>query len=74
MTTAGSVAAIAPDGSSFTVQTTSGASVTLSTTGDQTLIQDLAVGDSVEVMYTTNGAALTARTVTITGSAAAGGG
>ncbi|HEY2650371.1 MAG TPA: hypothetical protein VGI50_00515 [Solirubrobacteraceae bacterium] len=73
-TTAGTVAAIAPDGSSFTVQTTSGASVTLSTAGDQTLIQDLAVGDTVEVMYTTNGAALTARTVTITGSAAAGSG
>lgn len=64
-TTSGTVAAIAPDGSSFTIQTAGGTSLTFSSVNDPALAQDLSVGDSVEVTYTTSAGVLTARAVTV---------
>lgn len=67
-TTAGTVAAIAPDASSFTIETSSGTSLTFSTAEDGALIQDLAAGETVQVTYTTSAGVLTARAVTVTAS------
>ncbi|HLY48127.1 MAG TPA: hypothetical protein VKR21_02925 [Solirubrobacteraceae bacterium] len=71
----GTVSAIAPDGSSFTVQTPAGASLTFAVTNPQ-LLQGVTVGDTTEVTYTSNASVQTARvvTVTATGSVAATGG
>ncbi|MBV8429913.1 MAG: hypothetical protein JO244_02035 [Solirubrobacterales bacterium] len=67
-TAAGTVSSIAPDGSSFTLQTSAGQALTL-TAPDQQLTQDLTIGDSVQVTYTSNGATLTLRDVTVTATA-----
>jgi hypothetical protein len=69
VTTTGAVESIAPDGSSFTIQASSGQALTLSVGQDQLLIQSLAVGDAVQVTYTTNAGVLTARSVTVTATA-----
>lgn len=67
VTASGTVTAIAPDGSWFTVQSAAGASTTFSTAGDQALVENLAAGDTVQVTYTTSGTTLTARAVAVTG-------
>ena len=66
----GTVGAIAPDGSSFTIQTSAGSSLTLSTTSDPALTQTLMVGDAVQVTYVTGPAGAAAITIAITGSPA----
>jgi hypothetical protein len=69
-TTSGTVASIAPDGSSFTIQTTAGGSITFSTADDPELVQSLVIGDSAQVTYTTSSGGPVALTVTDTGSPA----
>lgn len=64
----GSVLSIAPDASSFTIQTPSGADLTLSSENDPGLIQALLVGDAVQVSYTDGSAGPIALTLTVTGS------
>lgn len=64
----GTVATVAPDGSSFTLQTSSGQTLTLAVPSPD-LSQDLATGDSVSVTYTSSGATLTAREITVTATA-----
>jgi hypothetical protein len=73
-TTTGTVGAIAPDASSFTIQTASGTSITFSTANDPALVGDLATGDTVQVSYTASAVGATALTVTVTGTPAAGAG
>jgi hypothetical protein len=68
----GTVTDIAPDGSSFSLQTSSGQTLTLGVP-DPALVRDLADGDVVQVTYTTSGTTLTARVVTVTSTATAGG-
>jgi hypothetical protein len=68
VTATGTVSSLAGDGSSFTLQTSSGQSLTMSLP-DPEVAQTLAVGDAVQVTYTTNGNALTARLVTVTAGA-----
>jgi hypothetical protein len=71
VTTSGIVAAIAADGSAFTLQTPAGTTLTL-TPGYPGLIDALAAGDTIQVTYTTNAAgALVARALTVTASAPA---
>jgi hypothetical protein len=70
ITASGTITAIAPDGGSFTIQTAAGASTTFSTAGDTMLVEDLAVGSSVQVTYTASGTSLTARSVTLAGPTA----
>jgi hypothetical protein len=67
ITTSGTVGAIAPDQTSFTVQTTAGANLTFATANDPALVQNLASGDAVQISYTTSAAGLTALAVTVTG-------
>lgn len=69
-TATGTVGAIAADGSSFTLQASSGQTLTLSVPAPQ-LIQDLVSGDAVQVTYTTSGTTATLRLVTITSTASA---
>ena len=61
----GTVAAIAPGGSSFAVLTPGGQSLSFSPT-EPTLTQSLALGDQVLVTYVAHGRVLTARAVTVT--------
>jgi hypothetical protein len=68
--TTGTVTAIAPDGSSFTLAGSPGTSLTFAVINPE-LLQGLALGDTAQVTYTTNGDALTARGVAVTGAAAA---
>ncbi len=73
VTATGTVTAIAADGSSFTVQASDGTSLTLSPSFPG-LIDALAVGDGIQVTYTTSATSpgtLLARTVTVTTSAPA---
>ncbi len=63
----GTVAALAPDSSSFTLQTVSGQTLTLSVITPQ-VIQNVAAGDTVQVTYTASGSTLTLRALTITAS------
>ncbi len=66
ITTSGSVASIAPDGQSFTVETASGRSLTFSIEEPE-LIDGLQVGDTVQVIYTKSVAGtLLARSLTVT--------
>jgi hypothetical protein len=51
-TASGAVTSIAPDGSSFTIQTMTGASVTFATANDGALVQGLLVGEMVDVTST----------------------
>jgi len=67
VTTSGTVASIAADGSSFTIATANGQSVTFSTGANPGLINGLQLGDTVQVIYTKGPeAALTARILTVT--------
>lgn len=66
---AGTVTAIAPDGSSISLESASGETLTLSLP-DPALLRDLIDGDAVEVTYTTSGTALTARVISVTSAAA----
>ncbi len=54
VTASGTVTSIAPDDSSVTIDTTGGQSVTLSTSAVTSLIAGLAVGDGVQVTYSTD--------------------
>jgi hypothetical protein len=53
----GTVQTIATDGSSFTIQTADGLDLTFATADDPGLLQAVAVGDTVEVTYTTSAGA-----------------
>ena len=69
ITTSATVISIAPDGSSFVVETTDGQSLTLSTGDFTDLVSGLQVGDQVQVSYTkASQGTLTAHSVTITGT------
>jgi hypothetical protein len=66
-TASGTVTALAPDGSTFTIQKSGGKTVTFSTSQDPALSQIIAVGASVRVAYTRHGSTLDARLVTVKG-------
>jgi hypothetical protein len=66
ITSTGTVASVAADGSSFTVQGANGSDLTFSTGDLPALVDGLEVGDTVQVIYTAAGGALTARSVTVT--------
>jgi hypothetical protein len=68
ITATGTVVSISSDGSSFTIQTSSAQTLTLSLPKPE-IAQSLAVGDTVQVTYTTSASTLTARLVTVTASA-----
>jgi hypothetical protein len=70
ITTGGTIQAVAPDGSSFTVQTPNGASVTLSTASLVAPIEGLSVGDTVQVTYTAARSATIVLAVNVTGTPA----
>jgi hypothetical protein len=65
VTITGTVGTVAPDGSSFTLQTSSGQTLTM-VVPNPTLSQGLGSGDTVQVTYTSSGSTLTARALTIT--------
>jgi hypothetical protein len=67
-TTSGTVVSVAADGSSFTIQTSAGASMTLSTGGNYALVQGLIVGDTAQVTYTASTGGPVALALTDTGS------
>jgi hypothetical protein len=69
-TTTGTVSSIAADGSSFTLQTSAGQTLTLALPNPD-IAQGLGVGDTVQVVYTTSGGTSTARVVTVTATAPA---
>jgi hypothetical protein len=69
ITTSGTVGSVAVDGSSFTIQMTSGTSLTFSTANDPALVQNLGIGDTVQVTYASSASGPTALTVTVTASA-----
>ena len=66
ITTSGTVASIAPDDSSFTVQTPAGPVLTFSTGTNPGLADELQVGDTIDLTYTSAAGALTARVLTVT--------
>ena len=66
MTAAGTVQAIAADGSSFTMQTSDGFTLTFTTIGGASLLQGLATGDTIQVVYTKSSSGLVARTIQVT--------
>ena len=70
-TVSGTVGTVAGDGSSFTLQTTSGQSLILAVP-NPTLTQNLTAGDTVQVTYTSSGSTLTARGATITATVPGG--
>ena len=70
VSSSGTVGAIAPDGSSFAIQTASGATLTLDTSNDPALTADLQVGDTVQLTYTSGSAGATALIVDVTGTPA----
>ncbi len=65
-TATGTVTVIAPDDSSFTIQTPGGQSTTFSTGTVSGLATALQLGDQGQVTYTSRAGALTARAVTVT--------
>jgi hypothetical protein len=69
-TDTGTVGSISADGSSFTIQTSSGQTLSLALPIPE-IAQSLAVGDTIQVTYTTSENTLTARLVTVTASAPA---
>jgi hypothetical protein len=74
-TAAGTVTAVAPDGTSITVQVgDSGPSVTLATGALSTLLSGVSLGDAVTVTYSQAADALTLRTLQVSGQASGGGG
>jgi hypothetical protein len=66
ITTSGTIASVAADGSSFTLETANGQDLTFSTGTYTGLIDGLQVGDAIQVMYTDAEDVLTARSLTIT--------
>jgi hypothetical protein len=68
ITATGTVQSIAADGSSLTVQTPSGNTLTFATQGVSQLIETVEIGDSVQVAYTQSGSTVTARALTVTGT------
>jgi hypothetical protein len=64
----GTVGAIAPDGSSFTIQMTTGTTLTLGTGNDSALAAELQPRDTVQVTYTSASAGPTALSVEVTGT------
>ena len=78
ITTSGTVESVVADGSSITIQTADGVSLTLTSSSIPTPIDGLAVGDTVQVTYTAARATLIALEVTVTdapvGMDASGGG
>jgi hypothetical protein len=69
-TATGTVGSIADDGTSFIIQTSAGQTLSLALPNPE-IAQSLAVGDTVQVTYTTSGTTLTARLVTVTATAPA---
>jgi hypothetical protein len=65
-TTSGTVTAIAPDASSFAIQTPAGRGIAFATGILPSLAYGLQLGDQVQVTYTRHAGALTARAVTVT--------
>lgn len=65
-TATGTVGAIAPDGSSFALQTPTGTTLTLLTGGSWRLLDNVAAGDTVGVSYSNVGSTLIAHTVVVT--------
>ena len=70
ITTTGVVGTVAPDGSTFTIQASGAVTLTLNAGGLSQLVQQLAVGDTVQVGYTKDHSGLTVRALTVTASAA----
>lgn len=60
----GVVSSISADGSSFTIASASGTQTF--STPDPSLVENLEVGDTVEVTYTSSSSVLTARSITVT--------
>jgi hypothetical protein len=69
LTATGTVVALSSDGSTVTVQTPTGQTLTLSVGGFSWLVQSLAVGDGVSVIYTRKAGVLTLRQTTVTAPA-----
>jgi hypothetical protein len=67
-TTSGTVVSVAADGSSFMIQTSAGTSMTFSTGADYALVQNLIVGDTAQVTFTSSASGPIALAVTDTGS------
>ena len=67
-TATGTVTAVAPDASSFTIQTASGPSLTLAAGEAASVVPSLIVGDPVSVTYATTSSGPIALSVTVTGS------
>lgn len=67
-TTTGTVTYLAPDASSFTIQTADGQSMSLAAGEAQAVVSSLVVGDSVSVTYLTTRTGPAALAVTVTGS------
>jgi hypothetical protein len=70
ITTSGTVESVAADGSSLTIQTVNGATLTLSTTNVPDVVAGLQVDGTVQVTYTTAGSVTIVLTVDITGTPA----
>lgn len=70
LTTTGTVSAVADDGSSFAIETSSGTSLTFSTANNPALAEGLNVGDAVQVTYTTSNDVMTALAVADSGPSA----
>jgi hypothetical protein len=70
VTATGTVQSVAADGSSFTFQDQSGATTTVMT---PTPVDGLAVGDTVQVTYTSAGATMIALDVSVTGTGSSAG-
>ena len=66
ITTTGVVGSVAPNGSSFTLQTPAGATVTLNAGALSRLVQALVMGDTVQVTYTKDATGLTLHALTVT--------
>jgi hypothetical protein len=71
VTATGIVGSIAADGSSLTIQSATGAGVTIQTDGLAQLLQGVIVGDTVQVVYVKAGSMLALRSVTVTTPASA---
>lgn len=70
----GTVQSIATDGSSFTIQTADGKVLTFATANDPGLAQAIALGDTVQVTYTTSTGSSTVRALTVTAASSASSG
>jgi hypothetical protein len=70
LTASGILESISSNGRWFTVQTAAGTSLTFSTAGVPWLLDSTAIGDTLQVTYTKNGATMTARAVKVTATPA----